>query len=403
MVLTPNTLLEVVFALGTLACLSFYVLSIFGLLSFLGHSRRNSSSQTTTTFPAVSILKPLKGADPEMWESFCSHAEQQYPEFELIFGVSDPNDPACEIVRRLQAKFPARPIKLIVCERLLGANVKVSNLAQMLPHASHDVLLVNDSDIRVPPDYLRQVVKPLADSDVGLVTCLYHGIAAHTLGSHLEALSISTDFVPGVLSARFLEKGLHFGLGSTLLFRRQDLAAIGGFESFVDYLADDYELGQRIAATGKRVELSSATVATFLPAYTLPQFWRHQLRWSRTIRAARSYGYLGLLFTFGLPWALAALIAARGAWWAWTLFGLTLCARLAVGLGTSLPVLRDRSTLQNILLLPLRDLIAPLVWAAGLMGNRIHWRGDVFTLQEGRLAKVSPGTAPTLPRERDIR
>jgi len=384
---TPRFLLEALAALGTVASLFYYVLSAAGFVSIL-RARRTRSGQPATALPPVSILKPLKGIDPEIWESFCSHCEQQYPEYELIFGVSDAADPACAIVRKLQAKYPARAIRLIVCERVLGANVKVSNLAQMLAAARSDILLVNDSDIRVAPGYLEQVVAPLADPKVGLVTCLYRGVPAPTLGSRLEALSISTDFVPGVLSARFLEKGLRFGLGSTLAFRRQDLAAIGGFESLLDYLADDYELGRRIAATGKRIELSRAVVATFLPAYTLRHFWQHQLRWSRTIRDARRLGYAGLLFTFGLPWSLAALIASRGANWAWALFAVTLCARLLVGLGTSLAVLHDRGALRNIFLLPVRDLIAPFVWAAGLIGNRIHWRGDNFYLKDGRLSKT---------------
>ena len=258
----------------------------------------------------------------------------------------------------------------------------------MLPAARHELLLVNDSDIRVPSDYLREVITPLADASVGLVTCLYRAVAGPTLGSRLEALGISTDFVPGVLSARFLEKGLHFGLGSTLAFRRPDLEAIGGFEALLDYLADDYELGRRIAATGKRVELSAATVTTFLPAYTLRQFFRHQLRWSRTIRDSRRWGYTGLLFTFGLPWALVTLLAARGAAWAWALLALTFAARLAVGFVTADVVLRDRRIFRYIFLLPLRDLIAPLVWAASFMGNRIHWRGDSFVLKDGKLIRT---------------
>jgi ceramide glucosyltransferase len=390
--LTPRTLLEAFAAMGTLASLSFYLLAACGLLSFLTDHRRECSP-AKPPLPPVSILKPLKGVDPEIWESFCSHCEQQYPEFELIFGVSDPSDPACEVVRKLQEKYPARTIKLIVCKRVLGTNIKASNLAQMLPEARHEILLVNDSDIRVAPDYLQQIVAPLADAQIGLVTCLYRAEPARTLGSRLEALCISTDFVPGVLTARLIEKGLHFGLGSTLAFRRHDLASIGGFESILDYLADDYELGRRIAATGKRVELSPATVATFLPAYTLRQFWQHQLRWSRTIRDARRWGYLGLILTFGVPWALATLIAARGAAWAWALFAITLGARLLVGVGTAITVLHDRPALQDIFLLPVRDLIAPLVWAAGLVGNRIHWRGDDFYLKDGRLSKI-PSTNP---------
>jgi ceramide glucosyltransferase len=390
--LPTRTLLETAAAIGTFGSLSFYILSACGLLSFIRDKRRKSDDNRTS-FPPVSILKPLKGIDPEIWESFCSHCEQEYPEYELIFGVSEPTDPACDVVHRLQQRYPARTIKLMVCERVLGANIKVSNLAQILTAASYEILIVNDSDIRVAPDYLQQVVAPLSDPQVGLVTCLYRAELAHTLGSRLESLGISTDFTPGVLSARFLERGLNFGLGSTLAFRREDLASIGGFEVLLDYLADDYEFGRRIAARGKRVELSSAVVVTFLPPYTLRQFWQHQLRWSRTIRDARRWGYLGLVFTFGIPWALVALIAARGAAWAWTLFAVTFCARFFVGLGTALTVLKDREILRYIPLLLMRDIIAPFVWMAGLAGNRIHWRGDNFYVRNGRLSKI-PGINP---------
>ena len=389
--LTARAVLEAVAAIGTACCLFFYFLSALGMASFLRDRRKQLRQPPSpeNQLPPVSILKPLKGVDPEIWESFCSHCEQEYPQFQLLFGVGDPADPAIEVVRKLQAKYPNLPIELIVCDRVLGANVKVSTLAQMLPAARHELLLVNDSDIRVPPDYLRKVIAPLADASVGLVTCLYRAVAAPTLGSRLEALGIGTDFVPGVLSARFLEKGLHFGLGSTLAFRRRDLEAIGGFEALLDYLADDYELGRRIAATGKRVEISAATVSTFLPAYTLRQFFRHQLRWSRTIRDSRRWGYTGLLFTFGLPWALVTLLAAHGAAWAWALFALTFAARLAVGFVTADVVLHDRQIFRNIFLVPLRDLIAPIVWAASFMGNRIHWRGDSFVLKDGKLIRTS--------------
>ena len=386
--LTPKILLEAVTVLGTVASLCFYLLSICGLVSFLAE-RRRKSNHGAVQLPPVSILKPLKGVEPEIWESFCSHCEQDYPEYELIFGVSDAADPARDVVHKLQSAYPARAIKLVVCDRDLGTNVKVSNLAQMVAAARCEILIVNDSDIRVASDYLRQVVAPLGEPQVGLATCLYRGVAAPTFGSRLEALTISTDFAPGVLSARFLEKGLGFGLGSTLAFRRQDLAAIGGFESFLDYLADDYELGRRIVATGKRVELSATVVDTYLPAYTLRQFWEHQLRWSRTIRDARRWGYAGLIFTFGLPWAFAALVTARGAAWAWALFAVTICARLLSGLGVAVGVLQDRQVLRSIVMLPLRDLFAPLVWAAGLVGNRIHWRGDDFILRQGRLTRIS--------------
>jgi ceramide glucosyltransferase len=396
MPLTPRSVITAVAAIGTLGSLLFYLLSALALASFLRDTRKKLKQPQLpqSQLPPVSILKPLKGVDPEIWESFCSHCEQEYPEFQLIFGVNDPADPAVEVVHKLQAKYPNLPIELIVCDRVLGANIKVSNLAQMLPAARHELLLVNDSDIRVPADYLRKVITPLIDASVGLVTCLYHGVASPTarptLGSRLEALGISTDFVPGVLSARFLERGLHFGLGSTLAFRHRDLEAIGGFEALLDYLADDYELGRRIASTGKKVELSAATVTTFLPAYTLRQFFLHQLRWARTIRDARRWGYAGLIFTFGLPWALLTLLAARGAEWAWALLAMTFAVRIAVGFVAAMVVLNDDQFFRYILLLPLRDLIAPFVWGASFMGNRIHWRGDVFDLKDGRLTIAKP-------------
>ena len=384
--------IEVVASIGTVGSLFFYALSVTGISSFLGHRRRVLEQPTPSEnqLPPVTILKPLKGIDPEIGESFRSHCEQQYPEFQLVFGVSDPDDPAIAVVHDLQVKYPKIPIELVVCSRVLGPNIKLSNLAQMLPSARHELLLVNDSDIRVPKDYLQNVVAPFANQSLGLVTCLYRGLPGATLGSRLEALSLSTDFIPGVLSARFLEGGLHFGLGSTLAFRRNDLIAIGGFEALLDCLADDYELGRRIASTGKKIELCAATVTTFLPAYTLRQFFRHQLRWSRTIRDARSWGYTGLVFTFGLPWALVTLLAARGAPWAWILLALTLVMRLAVAFSSSVLVLDDRQFSRDILLLPVRDMLAPFIWAASFMGNRVHWRGEVFDLKDGRLTTVKP-------------
>jgi len=390
--LTFRSLVEAVAAIGTVGSVFFYVLSMLAAASFRRHARQKlSQAQPSSHLPPVSILKPLKGVDPNIWENFCSHCEQDYPQFQLIFGVSDPADPAVEVVGKLRAKYPRLAIELVVCDCILGTNIKVSNLAQMLPAARHEFLLVNDSDIRVPPDYLRNVISPLADDSVGLVTCLYRGVAAATLGSRLEALGIGTDFIPGVLSARFLEKGLYFGLGSTLAFRRRDVEAIGGIEKLLDYLADDYELGRRIAATGKRIELSAAIVTTFLPAYTMREFFRHQLRWSRTIRAARPWGYAGLVFTFGLPWAIVTLLAAQGAEWAWALLAVTFAMRLAAGFMTSVLLLDgDKDGGQffpDFIFLPVRDLIAPLVWAAGFVGNRIHWRGDVFELKDGRLSR----------------
>jgi ceramide glucosyltransferase len=392
--------IQIVAGFGILSSSLYYLLCLFAAANFLRqHKAANPEHPTSRrlydtrdsnlSLPAVSILKPLKGIDPEIYESFRTHCLQDYPDYELIFGVSDPNDPAIESVKKLQQEFPGRKIQLLVAPKILGPNVKVSNLAQMLSEARHDFLLINDSDIRVEPDYLRRVIAPLTNSEVGMVTCLYRGVPGPTLGSRLEALGIATDFCPSVLAARQLEGGIRFGLGSTLAFRRADLDKIGGFTALVDYLADDYELGKRIAALGLKIHLSDVVVETHLPSYRLQDFFAHQLRWARGIRDARRGGYFGLIFTFGLMWALLALAASCGAIWAWGALALTLILRLAVALLVGRKVLHDPSTAKTIWLIPLRDLIAVAIWIAGLGGRTVTWRGDRFILKRGKLMRVS--------------
>ncbi|HXF12819.1 MAG TPA: bacteriohopanetetrol glucosamine biosynthesis glycosyltransferase HpnI [Terriglobales bacterium] len=336
----------------------------------------------------VSILKPLKGTDPEMYESFRSHCVQDYPSYEILFGVTDANDPGAALVESLKQEFPRQSIRLVLCEKNLGANGKVSSLVQLAAAAKFDTLLVNDSDIRVAPDYLRTVITELQLPNTALVTCLYRGIPANTLASRLESLGISTDFVPGVLAAEQVERGLHFGLGSTLAFRRKELEAIGGFESIVDYLADDYELGKRIADRGLKVVLSNAVVETFLPAYSFAGFLMHQLRWARTIRVSRPGGYAGLLLTYTLPWALLCLVLARGATWAWALLGVAVMLRITMAWATAVSAVNDKRAMRWFWLLPVRDFLAPIVWIAGMFGNKIVWRGHEFELDKGKLKRV---------------
>ncbi len=347
----------------------------------------SSDSALNTPFP-VSILKPLKGADPEIYEAFRSHCLQDYGPYEIIFGVSEADDLAVPVVRRLQQEFPKIPIQFVVCPQKLGANTKVSNLVQMLRVARHDVVIVNDSDIRVEREYVRRVVGPLSDPGVGMVTCLYRGIANSSFGSKLESIGISTDFAAGVLAARFIEGGVRFGLGSTLAFRKKDLEHIGGFESLVDHLADDYEIGKRIAAQGLEARLSEVVVETFLPVYTLRGFFQHQLRWARTVRDARRGSYFGLLLTFGLPWALLAVVASRGALWSWALLSVTVLLRVWMAWTVGRIVLQDAQVMRFLALIPLRDLAAVLVWIGSFKGSRITWRGDSFRLKDGKLIRM---------------
>ncbi|HZQ96450.1 MAG TPA: bacteriohopanetetrol glucosamine biosynthesis glycosyltransferase HpnI [Candidatus Sulfotelmatobacter sp.] len=372
---------------GCISSALYYFICLWTAAAFLQRRQNQRPGPPVGSLPPVSILKPLKGTDPEMYESFRSHCLQDYPEYEIVFGVSDAADPAVASVEWLRREFPGRNIRLVVCPQILGPNVKVSNLEQMAQEARYDHLIVNDSDMRVEQDYLQRVMAPLADPHVGMVTCLYRGVAATTAGSRLEALGIA-DFCASVLVAEKLERGLHFGLGSTLAFRRTDLKRIGGFRSIVDFLADDYELGRRIAGLGLKIALSEVVVETHLPAYDLTAFLSHQLRWARGVRDVRRGGYIGLAATFGIMWALLVVLAARAAPWSWLVLAAMVLLRSVLGFLVCRSVLQDEDAVERLWLLPIRDLIAAGVWIASFAGHTVTWRGDRFQLKNGRLIRV---------------
>jgi ceramide glucosyltransferase len=335
--------------------------------------------------PPVSILKPLKGADPQMYESFRSHCLQDYPDFEIIFGVNDADDPAVAEVERLRLEFPRIPMQLVVCSEVLGTNRKVSNLVRMLREARHEHVVINDSDIRVGPDYLRKVMAPFADPNVGLVSALYRAVAGRTVSSAIESLAISTEFAGGILMAINIEHGMHFALGSTLAVTKTSVGAIGGLKVLVDYLADDYELGNRIWQAGYKIELADTVVETFVPDYSFSEMFRHQLRWARTIRDRRSAQYLGLTIVYAVPWALIALLLSGGAMWGWTLLAVTLSVRLINAYVQAADVLNDSKAAGRIWLVPLRDCVALMIWAASFFGSTIAWRDEKFKLKDGKL------------------
>ena len=322
--------------------------------------------------PGVSILKPVRGLDPRFYQAIRSHAEQDYPEFEILFGVADLSDPAVREIERLQADFPSVSIHLIHCTGT-APNGKVAVLADLERHAQFPLRLVNDSDIVVGPHYLRQVLAPLNDPCTGLVTCLYRASAAHWPG-RWEALGIATDFAPSVLVAPLFGVN-EFGLGSTLAFRRQQLEQMGGFAAIADYIADDYQLGKRISGLGLKVELSKVVVETSLSADSWGEVWRHQLRWARTIRVSRGGGYVGLPITNASLWAGVALVSG---WW-WTAAAL-LFARVAMGLIVGVGVLRCPLTARYWFLIPFRDLWGFGVWVAGLQGRDVVWRDCTLRL-----------------------
>ena len=427
---------EILTTVLTVAGMGYFLAAMVAARAFLAARRAPLSAFA----PGVSVLKSLKGLDPGMIDAFRSHCRQSYAgEYELLFGVSSLSDPAVTAVEQLGHEFPAHSIQLIECPARLGTNGKVSTLAQLANHARHSFLLINDSDITVHPRYLERVMAhfapPPGDSaylsreesvtakesasvkctgfspyisdaesnralapegrfsdrsrQVGLVTALYRGRAHGTLPSRLEALGIATDFLAGVLLSRMIEGGLRYGLGSTLAISREALDTIGGLAPLADHLADDYELGARVAQAGFRVALSAEVVETAIPAYGWSGFLDHQLRWARAVRDSRPWGYAGLIFTHGLGWALLNVLASGLSPASLWLLGLSFFLRLTLAMIVGAEVLGDHQVLPSLWLLPLRDLIAMGVWVAGFAGNIIVWRGERFVLKGGKLKKAS--------------
>lgn len=339
--------------------------------------------------PPVSILKPVRGLDDEFDEAILSHATQDYPEYEILFGVASLNDPAVPAIRRLIEAHPHRAIRLIH-STTPAPNGKVGVLIDLAREARHPILLVNDSDISVPPDYLRRVVAPLRRPDRGLVTCLYRASASSFAG-RWEAFGIATDFIPSTLVAPLV--GIReFGLGSTLGFRREDLKAIGGFERIAEYIADDYQLAKRITGPGKRAFLSDVVVETHLSDPDWRAVWRHQVRWARTIRVSRGDGYAGLPVTHAGVWAAACLSAGLPAYAV-----ALLVLRVAMALGGALALGDRRSALLSPLA-PVWDLWAFAVWAAGWAGREVEWRGGRSVLTaDGRLQPLAQAAPEPLP------
>ena len=358
-----------------LVCAAAGVYQLVALTACITHLLRRD--RTSSKRPAVSILKPIYGADDHFWQAIVSHAQIVYPKFEILFGVRDSNDTALPYIEKLQSEYPQVAIRVIRCTTT-APNAKVGSLIDLAREAHYAVCIVNDSDIVVAPDYLDKVTAPLENPQVGLVTCLYRA-GADSVPTIWEALGIATDFAPSALVAPLVGVN-EFGLGSTLAFRKADLEAIGGFEAISDYIADDYQLGKRISRTGKKVRLLRMSVETHLGAGTWKSVWDHQVRWARTIRLSRS-GYFGLPITNASLWAAVALILG---WWKVALSLLAL--RLIVGLVGGLAVLHDSITARFWWLMPLRDLWGFAVWVAGAVSGTVVWRGKKLRLDaDGRI------------------
>jgi ceramide glucosyltransferase len=376
------------------APLAYYIAATFAAWRFFGRER---ARELRNYAPPVSVLKPVRGVDFATYENYSSFCHQDYPDYEILFAVNEATDAAVPLIHRLIAEFPGRQIRLLVGAESLGANRKVNKLARLSREAQHEILVLTDGDVFVGPNYLREVVAPFVDESTGAVTSFYRGIAEHNLGAELEAIGASSDFFAGVLMAEWTE-GINFALGASIVTTKRWLSKIGGFESLAGMLADDYELGLRIAGAGGRVLLSREPVWTTYPAQTPKSFWEHQLRWARTVRLCRPLSYFGLIFTLGLPWSLLAALVAPTKWVAAAYLLAYVALRHVMAWTVGVWGVGDDVLRHKLWLVPLRDALYSAVWLASFASNRITWGGEQYTMQKGRMVPATTsGAAGSTP------
>ncbi len=366
------------------APLVYYMLATVAALRFFCRERARKLPNYT---PPVSLLKPVRGLDFGTYENFASFCRLDYPEYEILFAVNDECDPAMPVIEQVMAEFPGRRVRLLVGAEDLGANRKVNKLARLAKEAQNDLLVLTDGDVRVGPNFLQELVGPLADEKTGAVTSFYRGIAERNLWAELEAVGASGDFFAGVLMATWTE-GIHFGLGASIATTKQWIGKMGGFEAIAGTLADDYELGNRIAKAGGAVMLSREAVWTMYPAQTPTNFWSHQMRWARTIRLLRPWSYVGLLLTQGLPWAVLAALAAPAKWMAASYLVAYGVLRFVMAWTVGVWGVRDDVLRKKIWLVPLRDAFYFVIWLASFGSNRITWGNDEYLVRDGQMVPV---------------
>ncbi|NMC74023.1 MAG: glycosyltransferase [Geobacteraceae bacterium] len=355
----------------------------YGLVSILcAHRYFRRRPPQGGFLPPVTILKPVKGVDAESFENFASFCTQEYPCFQIVFAAAAEDDPALPVIRRLMDEFPSVDMDLVVDGRIHGPNYKVCNLMHAYPRAKHDIIIVCDSDIRVGPEYLREVASLFRDETVGLVTSLYRSPRVRNLPTALEALGFTTEMIPNVMVALSLE-GLTFALGASMAVRREALEKIGGFQALVEYLADDYQLGNMVYRAGYRLELSSCFVESVMRRESLRGILSRQLRWARTMRASRPAGYFASGITQPVPAVLLALLVSGFSPAGWTAAALLGLSRILVGVVFSRFYVRDGLFPRYLALLPFRDLLSFGTWAFSFLGNRVVWRSRSFRVLPG--------------------
>jgi ceramide glucosyltransferase len=342
---------------------------------------REAAEPEVAAAPAISLLKPLRGADPDLERHLESFFLQAYPSFEILFAVRRADDPAVAVAKRLMARYPHIPSRLILTGEPPYANAKVYSMEKMAEVASGDVLVITDSDTSVNKDYLRNVAAAFAPERVGAATSLYRGAPGADLWSKMEALGMSTEFMAGVVVAWLLE-GMKFALGPSMAVRRDCLRAIGGFAAMADYLGDDFVLGQWASEAGYEVALLPHPVNHHATALGFTSSFKHRLRWNRSSRFSRPAGYVGQGFTYGLPWALLLFLVAPF-WWSGFVLLAVATARMWMAYELGTPLLDDHEALRRFWLIPLQDALSFGAWIGGFVGREIIWRNERYRLLEG--------------------
>jgi ceramide glucosyltransferase len=369
------------------APLIYYILSIYSVIDYF-RGVRKSRPKDRAFAPPASIIKAVRGVDREAYENFASYCRLDYPEYEILFAVADSSDPVVPVIEKLRRDFPAQQIRLLVGVPYIGTNKKINSLCRLVQEAKYDLVVMSDSDVRVESDYLRDVAAPFADAEVGAVTAFYRSLSGGTIASDLDTLGMCMDSAPSALVARKLEGGIQFAFGWTMATTKRHLEEIGGWEAMADHHSDDFELGNRIARRGYRVELIHKPVSMVFPRESLREFSRHELRWSIGLRNVRPAGYWGLVLTHGLPWAIfAAAIAALSGWKIVAAAYLVGYLGLRIGLAWIAGVwgLGDRSLRKKLWLAPLRDAISFAVWVVAFFSDQITWRGLAYRVEKGLL------------------
>jgi ceramide glucosyltransferase len=358
-------------AIVTIAGIAYCSIALFALVRFAGRPQAQPAQSG-----GITILKPIAGIEVELFENLCSFCDQDYAEYQVIFGVQRRDDPAIAVIQRVIAQYPGADLTLVVSERPTSGNPKVANLTKMLVHAKYDLLFIADADMRVDRGYLAAVSAEFSAERIGAATCLYAGIPHGGLASQLGAMHVNDQFAPSVLVAT-LGGPPRFCFGSTMAVRRSVLEAIGGIAALEPHLADDYMLGALVSASGHRVALSRYVVRNIIAESSVPALLQHELRWARTIRSVQTAGYALSFVTFPLPFALMLVVLAASSAGAWVTLGLVLALRAAMYY-TSRVALGVRA-LPPVWLLPLRDCLGLGVWAAGLFGTTVTWKSKKFS------------------------